>query len=411
MIVRDSSRTLPAALESIRPWVDELVVVDTGSVDDTPEIATHYGAQLFHFPWCDDFSAARNESIRHAQGDWVFWMDSDDTIDEANGRKLRELADRPLEASPMAYVMQVHCPGPDGSGEKDVTVVDHVKMFRNRPELRFECRIHEQILPAIRRLDGEVAWTDIFVVHSGSDHSEAGRKHKYSRDLRLLELELQDRPDHPFALFNLGMTYADMGEHEKAVEALRRSIAVSHPSESHVRKIYALLVSSLTQLSRYEEAQQASQEGLSHYPEDAELLFRQGIVAQHLGHLQQAISSYRAALSSQEERHFASVDPGISGFKARHNLALVYTEMNRLDLAEIQWRDIVHQRPDYRPGWQGLGDNLLRQQKLVMAEVELEKLVAVGNLGMEAGTMGHATFQSAWPVRPCRGKAPTSDER
>src|SRR5207248_4522288 len=81
MIVRDNARTIRACLESIRPWVDEMVVVDTGSQDETPRLAAGLGARLFSFPWCDDFSAARNESLRHARGDWLFWMDSDDTID------------------------------------------------------------------------------------------------------------------------------------------------------------------------------------------------------------------------------------------------------------------------------------------------------------------------------------------
>ena len=249
MIVRNSAATLPACLESIRPWIDEMVVVDTGSQDDTPAIAEYYGARLFHFPWCDDFSAARNESIRHARGEWIFWMDSDDTIDTENGQKLRALADRPLGDAPMAHVMQVHCPGPQRDSS-DVTIVDHVKMFRNLPELRFEGRIHEQVLPAVRRLGGEVAWSDVFVVHSGSDQSPEGRREKQQRDLRLLELELADRPDHPFALFNLGMTYHDMEDHERAVTSLQNSLVVSGSMESHVRKVYGLLVASLIDMRR-----------------------------------------------------------------------------------------------------------------------------------------------------------------
>ena len=195
MIVRDNAATLDAALSSVKLWVDELVVVDTGSVDDTPEIAKRHGARVFHFPWCDDFSAARNESVRHARGDWIFWMDSDDTIDATCGRKLRALADQPLGLSPMAYVMQVHCPGAGDGAE--LTVVDHVKMFRNLPELRFDGRIHEQILPAIRRTGGEIRWTDVFVSHSGADVTPEGRQRKYVRDLRLLQLELQERPIIP----------------------------------------------------------------------------------------------------------------------------------------------------------------------------------------------------------------------
>jgi len=247
MIVRDNERTIRQCLESIRPWVDEMVVVDTGSQDRTSQIAAELGARVSHFPWCDDFSAARNESLKHARGEWLFWMDSDDTISAENGRKLRALADSPLDGAPLAYVMQVHCPGtgsgPDGTeGGLDATIVDHVKMFCNLPELRFEGRIHEQVLASIRRLDGRIGWTDIHVVHSGSDHSPAGRKRKQERDLRLIKLELAEHPDHTFHLFNLGMTYADMGEHEQAVAALRRSLEVAAPGESHVRKIYALLV-------------------------------------------------------------------------------------------------------------------------------------------------------------------------
>ncbi len=191
MIVRDNARTLDAALSSVAPWVDELIVVDTGSVDETPEIARKHGAHVYSFPWCDDFSAARNESIRHAGGEWVFWMDSDDTIDAACGRKLQALARSTTDPNVMAYVMQVHCPSGDETG---ATVVDHVKMFRNRPDLRFDGRIHEQILPAIRRAGGEVRWSDVFVRHSGSDASADGRKRKHSRDLRILQAEAARAP-------------------------------------------------------------------------------------------------------------------------------------------------------------------------------------------------------------------------
>ena len=150
---------------------------------------------------------------------------------------------RPSTRAILGYVVQVHCPGGEsGDPEADVTAVDHVKLFRNRPELRFEGRIHEQILPAIRRAGGEVAWTDLYVVHSGSDPSPEAQDRKRQRDLRLLHLELRERPDHPFTLFNLGMTYVDAGRFEEAEEFLRRSIKHSNPDESHLRKVYALLV-------------------------------------------------------------------------------------------------------------------------------------------------------------------------
>jgi GT2 family glycosyltransferase/2-polyprenyl-3-methyl-5-hydroxy-6-metoxy-1,4-benzoquinol methylase len=338
MIVRDNEATIRPCLESIRPWVDELIVVDTGSTDATPRICAELGARVHHWAWRDDFSAARNESLKYATGEWIFWMDSDDTIPATCGRRLRELVDGAHAPNVDGYVMQVHCPGPaHGEHAPDVTVVDHIKLFRNRPDLRFEHRIHEQILPAIRRAGREVVFTDIYVIHSGSDHSDTGRARKLERDFRLLALDLEERPDHPFVLFNLGMTHADAGRHAEAADWLQRCLAVSHPEESHVRKAYALLVSVRYQQQRFLEAYEICSQARRLYADDKELLFRQAMLQHQLGRLEAAVQSYTAVLNDTAERHFASVDWGITGHKARHNLALVLEDLGRFEEAEAQW--------------------------------------------------------------------------
>ena len=87
-------------------------------------------ARVYEFPWCDDFSAARNESLWHAQGEWLFWMDADDSIDETNGRALRQLAAGPHEPQVLAYVVKVRCPG--------AQVRRRARVCRGRP--RRSCR-------------------------------------------------------------------------------------------------------------------------------------------------------------------------------------------------------------------------------------------------------------------------------
>ncbi|MES2789462.1 MAG: glycosyltransferase [Planctomycetota bacterium] len=329
MIVRNNAETIGPCLMSIQPWVDEMWVVDTGSTDGTPDICRTMGAQVRHWPWCDDFSAARNESLKEATGDWIFWMDSDDTIPPECGRKLRALVDGPHDGEVLGYVLQVHCPGPTSTGPRDVTIVDHIKLFRNRPELKFEHRIHEQILPAIRRVRGEVKFTDIYVVHSGSDHSPEGRIRKLERDFKLLHLDLAERPDHPFVLFNLGMTYADIQDFSAAVHWLQRCLLVSRVEESHVRKAYALLVSAHYQQQKFTEGYELCRQARQHYPDDQELLFRQAMLQHQLGLLEEAVQSYQAVLVPLQSRHFTSVDSGIAGWKAKHNLAIVTEELSR----------------------------------------------------------------------------------
>lgn len=80
MIVRNEEQNLSECLDSVKNVVDEIIVIDTGSTDETVGIAESYGAQVEHFPWCDDFSKARNESIKYASGDWILWLDADERL-------------------------------------------------------------------------------------------------------------------------------------------------------------------------------------------------------------------------------------------------------------------------------------------------------------------------------------------
>lgn len=361
MIVRDNEDTIEACLDSIYPWVDEIVVVDTGSVDRTPDICQRFGARMFEFPWCDDFSAARNVSIEHATGDWVFWMDSDDVIDQEQGRQLRELIYGNHADGCLGYVMQVHCPS---SQAGQMTIVDHVKVFRNQPELRFEHRIHEQILPAIRRLGGDVQFTDLHVVHHGSDQTREVRARKLERDFRILKLDLAERPDHPFVLFNLGMTYDDAGQYEEAEQCLRRCIEVSTEGESHLRKAWALLLNTLKSQGKLDVAIEMANEAIATFSDDAELRFRRAVLRQDGGQLDDAIEDYQWILSESEERVFRSTDPAIRGHKALHNVALIHQELGQIEDALKCWESAVTRCPAFRPGWLGLARLHLREQRL-----------------------------------------------
>jgi hypothetical protein len=212
LIVKNEEANLPACLGSAADLADEIIVVDTGSTDRTREVAARFGARLFDFPWCDSFAAARNEGLRHATGEWIFWLDADDRLDEDNRTKLRALFSG-LGHENAAYSMKCLCLPDPVSGS--ATVVDHVRLFRNHPAVRWEYRVHEQILPAVRRQGGEVRWADAVIHHAGYQDPVL-RRRKLERDLRLLHLEDGDRPDDPFTLFNLGSVYQELGRHAEA---------------------------------------------------------------------------------------------------------------------------------------------------------------------------------------------------
>jgi len=363
MIVRDEERVLGDCLQSIKPYVDEMIVVDTGSTDRTVEIAREHGAKLFEFPWCHDFSAARNESLKHATGDWILWIDADDTIPPECGEGLAKLAAQ-AEDSLTGFLMQVHIP--PAPGEEGFTIVDHVKLFRNHLGLQFEGRIHEQILEPIHRIGGRVERSNLYVVHSGYDYSPAGQTKKRERDLLLLQKDLEERPGHPFVLFNIGMTAHHLKEWDKAINALQECLARCKPRESIVRKAYAMLAGSYLSKGDCHKAVEQIEKGLQLFPHDPELLFRAGIVYREAGKLPQAEHSYIKLLTHRETGHIDSLDVTMTGFKAHHNLALIYQDMGRLPEAEAQFRSALNANPGFGPSQAGL-QHVLQQQKELCA--------------------------------------------
>jgi GT2 family glycosyltransferase/predicted Zn-dependent protease len=372
MIVKNEEANLPACLESAADLVDEMIVVDTGSADRTKEVAARFGTRVYDFTWVDSFAAARNESLRHATGDWAFWLDADDCLDADNRRRLRELF-AGLRDENVAYVMKCLCLPDAQTGT--ATAVDHVRLFRKHPEVRWRYRVHEQILPAVRRLGGDVRWTDVVIHHAGYQEP-ALRGRKLERDLRLLRLEVAEQPDDPFTLFNLGQVSQELGRADEALPLLRRSLELSHPNDSIVRKLYALIVQCQRQLGQPAEALAACQAGRAHYPDDVELLFVEGVLRRELGDRAGAEACLLRLLQTPPGNHFASVDMGLLGYKTRHNLAVIYHEQRQAALAEAQWRQAVAERPDFLPSWQGLAELYRQQQRWPELEVALGHLRA-----------------------------------
>jgi tetratricopeptide (TPR) repeat protein len=268
--------------------------------------------------------------------------------------------------------MQVHIP--PAKGEHGFTIVDHVKLFRNLPELRFEGRIHEQILEPIYRASGRIERTDLHVVHSGYDYSPEGQARKRQRDLTILEKDLADRPDHPFVLFNIGMTAHHLQDYDKAIPALERCLMLSKPRESTVRKVYAMQAGCHLGKGDLRAAKDTIDKGLALFPHDPELLFRAGIINRDIGDLPAAEASYLKLLTNREVGHIDSLDVTMTGFKAHHNLALIYMDMGRPRDAENHFRAAVASEPNFALSWLGLGDLLLRSHRIEDAHVVADRL-------------------------------------
>jgi len=274
MIARDEEASLGRSLASVADLVDEIIFVDTGSQDRTREIAAaardRHGcpARVFEFPWNDDFSAARNESMRHAAGEWIFWMDGDDWLDEPNRRALARLLDR-LDHENAVYQM-IHASPAAADGGHPATAAPQDRLFRNLPSIRWEGRVHEQIAPSASLSGAILKRTDIAILHSGYD-TEHVRRAKIERNLRLLELQDSEQPDNGHTLFYLGMTYAMAQRLADAAACLRRALELLPPRSPFRPRSFLMLADCCRLQGDRETAKLVCRNALALYPEDSGL--------------------------------------------------------------------------------------------------------------------------------------------
>ncbi len=252
MIVRDEGERLAECLSSVRSVVDEIVVVDTGSQDDTVSVAERFGAKVGHFEWCDDFSAARNESLHLATGEWVLVLDADERLSEGDARKLRELADADRR---VAYRMTTRNYGfddrldgwtrcdpesPEAQGFPGWHPSVKVRLFPNEPGIEFRGRIHELVRDSLIEKAIERVLCDVQVHHYGKAQNpgELDRKRSYYLDLGIRKV--REHPDDAKSHFELGNQYRELGDTESAERCYRDALRLEPDSAIVLNNLAAI---------------------------------------------------------------------------------------------------------------------------------------------------------------------------
>ena len=163
------------------------------------------------------------------------------------------------------------------------TAVARISLFRNHPEIRWSYRVHEQIFPAIERQGGRVAVTDI-ILHTVGYQDPCAVHCKLQRNLRLLQLEINDRPGDPLTKWNLGRTTLRLGLFQEAAHWLQHRLArVGTDSPTYLALAYGQLAEALCCLKRFPEARECCRAGRARFPNDLPLTLAEGVVLAELG--------------------------------------------------------------------------------------------------------------------------------
>lgn len=327
MIVKDESGFIEDCLRSLEDAVDEIVVVDTGSTDGTQDLVRSFKkAKLVEVAWEDDFAKARNISLDHATGDWILIVDADERLHPDDVKRLRKLI---RNATAEAYFLDV-VNFPD---RPDETLISRrIGLFRRRPDIRFENRIHEQVDPSVARAKLRVEFSHVRLLHHGYDPEVRKNKRKSERNRRIIERALQDAPDNPFMNFNLAQEYFVLGEFEQALTYYRKAL---EPFEGNMAKRFALppyvsiavfrMVAALASMGSYPEAFESLHRYQLIFPDYTELRFMEARLHSQLGDYERALGMYHQCIAfGDSPALYYNRHPGVGSYRAWYEVARIY---------------------------------------------------------------------------------------
>lgn len=256
MIVKNEEKNIERALSWGKGVVSEQIVVDTGSTDRTVEIAKKMGAQVYFFPWQDDFSLAKNFAISKCRYPWIAMLDADEYFSEQDAKKMKDYIAL-VEKDPKVHGLRTAIADIDPNGQV-VSLDSTVRLFRNREDIRYRRAIHEQLcLTNGEDFRPANCGNNLTVLHTGYQAEALSKKLKENRNINLLLKELEKNPEEFDLYVYLGMEYAFRKKWKEAIMQYRKFYAFFPEQKEKFKAVFSMALSAhlnaLYRLSEEEE--------------------------------------------------------------------------------------------------------------------------------------------------------------
>jgi len=376
MMVKNEEEMLEDCLKSVRDWVDEIIVVDTGSSDRTVEIAESFGARIFHQPWEGSFSKHRNYSIDQATCDWVFIIDADERVFEEDVPQILNLLNEGEHSFISVNVLNVY-----GKTEEYTTFLPSERFFKRELNFRYKGIVHNQLevprhIKALR--------TGIRIKHYGYGLEPEKMKKKLARSRSLLEKQLEENQDNAFARFNLSQILrVDLADHPDRVgpeilEHSGRAVELTDPNKNREKHIHLMCLDQLAwacfHLDRLDEAAEYCERALSIKSNYLDPLLLLGHISGKKEEYESSIEHYKRYLRIQAEYEPSQELTNIILFHvdsravAFYTMATIYHMTGRTDLARENYRKTLDLNPGYLEANSRLGRIMLENGEAEEAE-------------------------------------------
>ncbi|HLH52263.1 MAG TPA: glycosyltransferase [Verrucomicrobiae bacterium] len=337
LIARNEEKFLAQCLQSIKDIAFQIVVVDTGSTDRTAEIAKSFGAEVYSFAWCDDFSAARNAALEHARGDWVLVLDADEELPPAQHARLR--ADLKNSKS-IGFRLPLINRCQEAEGCSCVP-----RLFRNAPGVYYYGRIHEQVFPSIVEIGKEwglgTAVGTAELLHHGYLQEIVSERNKIERNLNLLRKAVEECPGDANLEMNLGLEWTRSGDLDKGLVHYRRAFQIMS-ADARTGSAPELREALLTQFTSHLYKRRAHDEIVSVLTSplakagglSASLHFALGLASFELQKYEQAAEQMRQCLAKRRQQALSPINTDILTAAPAHCLAMSLAKSGDFAAAE-----------------------------------------------------------------------------
>ncbi|MGB3264581.1 MAG: tetratricopeptide repeat protein [Microcoleus sp.] len=366
-IVKNEETTLSRTLDSVKGVVDEMVVLDTGSGDRTREIARESGARVYDFEWCDDFAAARNESLKHARGDWILVLDADEVLVP----EIVPLLKQAIKSDRLLLINLVR--QEIGASQSPYSLVS--RLFRNRPDIRFSRPYHAMVDDsAAEILQREPNWQiaslpDVAIYHSGYHKDAIAAKSKFQKAQAAMERYIAYYPNDAYACSKLGALYVESGQIGRGINLLTRGLTNAAIDDSIVYELNYHLGIAYRQQQQFVKAKEHYQAAINTKVFPALKLGAYnnlGNLLKDEGDLPAAEKAYKAALK---------IDPNFAA--GHYNLGLTLKAAGNLADAIAYYRQAIKIAPEHAEAHQNLAVALLKIGKMPESLAEFKRAIAL----------------------------------
>jgi tetratricopeptide (TPR) repeat protein len=338
MIVKNEERFLAQCLESVKDFVDEICIVDTGSSDRTIEIARSYGAKIEEHAWRNDFGWARDRALAMATRRWIFQLDADEELLPESHEALRLLRDVP--AHHVGVWVRCNNAAHDYAGTGSMSHA-LVRIFPNDAQLRYRGAVHEFVSIDDNPIGIKAVSSPIAILHHGYLAEIVAERDKARRNLDIIKAQLEREPEDPFHWFNLGMTAYLMRDDALSREGFEKMRELNGDvARGFIPNGLATLADLYSErLHEPEKGRSIAEQCLSFSPHYANAHFALGKALVALGRLEEARAAFLSAIDDGKYRHLQFVvDDEVPIWKAHSEIGATYV-VSGDDEKAIEWFD------------------------------------------------------------------------